>query len=539
MRRAGLIGLVLVVLAVAYVAAWRTTAATAPHASKPVASRSAVTSITRSCPPPGPNTGTAHIAMIAMPSQTQSGKPGQTPTGAVALKAVPAAPVTAAPVLGKKRPGPTTTATAGNQPSATASASASATATGKQSAPASKPTATGTQPAQPVTVSAPGAPATVAAPQAARFGGTSVAATGLMAEGFEAEQANASGMGTVSCGHPSSDMWYVGTGAAAGAPDIRLYLMNTGDLAASVNVTILTDAGLQTGLSSAITVAPNQVVTEDMAPFIHGSEALALHVQTASGQIAASVWEAGTSGGTWLPQAAAPSTVLVIPGLTVASSAARLFITVPGANDARVKVVAFTAQGKFPQFGSAPIDAPAGATSSFPLTSLGASAAGLELISNVPITASVLVPGAGIGSFTTAIAPVTEQGVIAGNPADRGLTVGLVLTAPATAAQANITVIPSGDSGLATSAGGNAPILTTVPAGHTVAVTVPRPQGSRQPFAIVITPLAGSGPLYAARVVTSGTGGLSAPMLSLLPVPSALTVISLPTARNSYTAVLP
>jgi hypothetical protein len=71
-------------------------------------------------------------------------------------------------------------------------------------------------------------------------------------------------------------------------------------------------------------------------------------------------------------------------------------------------------------------------------------------------------------------------------------------------------------------------------------VAVPRPPtGVRQPFAIVITPKPGSGPLYAVRVVTSGTGGLSAPVSSLLPVSSAVTSIMLPPAQNSYTAVLP
>jgi len=78
-----------------------------------------------------------------------------------------------------------------------------------------------------------------------------------------------------------------------------------------------------------------------------------------------------------------------------------------------------------------------------------------------------------------------------------------------------------------------------VAAGHTLAVTVPRPPGSSKPFAIVITPRTASGPLYAARVVTSGTGGLSAPLSFLLPVSSARTSITLPPARNSYTAVLP
>ena len=211
-------------------------------------------------------------------------------------------------------------------------------------------------------------------------------------------------------------------------------------------------------------------------------------------------------------------------------------MTVPGAADAQLKVVAFTPAGKFPQFGSTPVDAPAGASSSFALSSLGASAAGLVLSSSVPIIASVLVPGSGIGEFTTAVAPVTEQGVIAGNPATRGLTVGLVLTAPTTAAHAEVTAIGVGAAGASVV---GAPQAVTVQAGHTLAVAVPRPGNSRQPFAIVITPQAGSGPLYAARVVTSGTGGLSAPIASLLPVPSALTTITLPPAQNTYSAVLP
>jgi Family of unknown function (DUF5719) len=524
MRRLGLFGAVLLVLGVVYVAAWRTqpgASQTSARAAAPLTA--AVTSVTRSCPPPAPNTGEAHIAMIAMPAQSPAAKTGTTAPGTAALSAVPAAPAGARRSAGARQ-----------------SAGATQPATTTPSATSATPTAQATPAAQPVTVSAPSALTTVTAPGATGFGGTAVAATGQMAEGFEAEQANASGMGLVSCTHPSSDMWFVGTGAQAGASDIRLYLMNTGDMAASADLTILTDAGLQSGLNSGITIAPHQFVMENIAPFVRSSVALALHVQTSSGQIAASVWEGGSgggAGGAWLPQAVAPSTHLVIPGLTVASSAARLFVTVPGATDAQLKVVAFTPAGKFPQFGSAPIGVPAGATSSFALSSLGASAAGLALSSNVPIIAGVLVPGAGIGSFTTAVPPVTEQGMVAGNPATRGLTVGLVLTAPGATARANITVIGTG--GLAAAPASGQQQVATVRAGHTLAVTVPRPAGSRQPFAIVITPLAGSGPLYAARVVTTGTGGLSAPVASLLPVPSALTAITLPPARNTYSAVLP
>ena len=486
MRRFALFGAVLLVLAAVYVAAWRIQPSQ-PSARPAPPPTAAVTSVTRSCPPPAPNTGQAHIALTSMPSGPAAAKSG---TGTVALTAVPPTP------------------------------------------PASKRAVS----TRSVTVSAPGALMTVTAPAAAGLGGTAVAATGPMAAGFEAEQSDTSGMGVVACTHPGSDMWFVGTGTDDGAPRVRLYLMNTGDLPASVTVAILTDAGLQSGLSAGITVAPHQFAAENIAPLVHGSVALALHVQTSSGQVAAAVWESGSSGGAWLPQAAGPATRLVIPGLTVASSAARLFVTVPGSTHARVKVIAFTAQGKFPQFGSVPVDAPGSATSSFPLTSLGASAAGLQLTSTVPIVAGVLIPGQGIGSFTTAVAPVTEQGVVAGNPAARGLTVGLVLTAPAATARASIDVIGVGAGSGPATAGGQQ--VTTVKAGHTLAVTVPRPNG-RQPFAVVITPLAGSGPIYAARVVTTGAGGLSARLASLLPVPSALTVITLSPARNSYSAVLP
>jgi hypothetical protein len=500
-------GTVLVALAVVFAIAW----GTRPGAS-PVTVQSgqgaAVTSITRSCPPAAPGSAAAHISMIAVPAQstsasagavtgTSSGtaKPDAAPTGAATFSAVLAAP-----------------ATTGTGKASSASATSSA--------------------AKPLTVSTPAAVATVTA----AGGGTAVSATGQMAEGFEAEQADASGTGLVSCTHSGADMWFVGTGQAAGATEVLLYLMNTGNLTASADVTILTDTGEQNGLSSAITVGPNQSVSLNVTKYVPGSQAVALHVQTNAGQVAASVWESGTDGGAWLPQANAPATSLVIPGLTVARSAARLFVVVPGSTDAQLKVVADTPSGAVAQFPGTPVDASAGAATPVALNSLGASAAGLKLTSNQPVVASVLVPGKGIGSFTTAVPPITEQGVVAGNPSARGVTVGLLLTAPSAAAQASISVVTA-DGTVTTPAGDKS---VTVAAAHTLAVAVGRPSpDDRQPFAIVITPQPGSGPVYAARVVTSGTGGLSAPLSSLLPVSSAMTTITLPPAQNSYTAVLP
>jgi hypothetical protein len=516
-RRLALFAAVLLALAVVYVVGWRTQSRTAQAAPAPAGQTQAVTSVTRSCPPAPPGTGAARIAVVAIPGQGSSGKAGSAvPTGSATLSAVPAAP--AATATGGKK-----TSANGKQASA---GGKQASAGGKQVA---KTTAT-----TPVSVSAPDAVTMVTPPGNTAGSGTAVAATGQMAEGFEAEQTTTDGMGVVSCTHPGSDMWFVGTGLAAGAADVWLYLMNTSSITAIADVTILTDTGQQNGLANAITVAPDQVVAENVTPFVTGSQALALQVQTSSGQVAASVWEGdGNGGGAWLPQTGAPATTLVIPGLTGGSSEARLFVTVPGASVANLKVVALTPSGAVTQFSSAPVEASAGATTPVTLSSLGVSAAALELTSNVPIVASVLVPGSGMGAFTTATSPVSGQGVVAGNPATTGDTVGLLLTAPAGAATATITVV--GPGGATGPAGGQ---VVTVAGGHTLAVAVTRPPG-KDPFAIVLVPRAGSGPLYAVRVVTSGTGGLSAPVSSLLPVANAPTAITLPPVDNSYTAVLP
>jgi hypothetical protein len=498
-RRFALPGAVLLALAVAFVIAWGTQPGTGQAAAQ-AGQQAAVTSIDRTCPPAAPGSGTARISMLALPAQ------GAASGSAVSSGTATFSPVSDAPA-----------ATAGGKGTSAGNTAAAGTSKGTQ----------------PVTVSTPGAVTTVTA---SGSGGTAVSATGKMAEGLEAEQSDASGTGVVSCTHPGSDMWFVGSGLVSGVSQVWLYLMNTGNLTANADVTILTDTGQQNGLSSAITIAPNQSVAENVTPYVQGSEAIALHVQAAVGQVAASAWEGNGSGGAWLPQANAPATSLVIPGLTVASSAAKLFVVVPGATDAQLKVVAYTPAGAVSQFPGTPLDASAGATTPIALNSLGASAAGIRLTASQPIVAGVLVPGAGIGSFTTAVPPVSEQGVVAGNPASRGLTVGLLLTAPSAAARASISVIGP-DGSVTAPAGGQS---VSVAAGHTLAVPITRPaQSGRQPFAIVVTPQRNSGPLYAVRVVTSGTGGLSAPLTSLLPVPSAMTTITLPPAQDSYTAVLP
>jgi hypothetical protein len=310
-----------------------------------------------------------------------------------------------------------------------------------------------------------------------------------------------------------------------------------------VEISVLTDAGVQQGLNSAITVAPGQGQWEDIAQYASGSVVLAVHVQTSAGQVAADMWEgpAKGPGGAWLPQAAAPAEQVVIPGLATASGTARLFVVVPGSADARVKVEALTAHGPFLPFGTSIQDAPEAASSSFALSSLGTSAGALVLTSNVPITAGLAVSGSGIGAFSAAAAPIAGQGVVAASPGSKQGSVSLTLSAPGSAAAASVTVVPSGPAAGQSAAAGQpatgAPQAVEVPGGHTAQLSVHPPAGG-QPFAIVVTPRPGSGPLYAARIVTSGSAA-SSPVVSILPVPSAPAEVTLPPARDSYTAIVP
>lgn len=362
---------------------------------------------------------------------------------------------------------------------------------------------------------------------------TEVTATGPMAQGFEAEQSGGDGTGLVTCQHPGSDLWFVGTGTKAGGSTTWLYLTNTGGTAATADVTVLSDTGTRSGQDNQVTVPAHRYIGVNIASQASGSEQLAVHVQTSSGQVAADVWQDGGSGGAWLPASGEPATQMVVPGATSAGGTAKLLVAVPGEQDAQVTVTALTAQGKTHPLGTGSQDATGGATSSFSLGSLGSSVTALVISSSVPVSASVQDQGHGIGSFTATEAPIAGHGVVAGNPSG-GSTVGLALSAPGAPVRAAITVLPSSASGQPLPS----PRQTvTVQSGHTTQVKVTPPKGAHGPFAIVVTPLPGSGPLYAARLVTSG--GLSGTPQAVLPVSSVSSRVQLPPVSENYDAVRP
>jgi hypothetical protein len=404
-----------------------------------------------------------------------------------------------------------------------------------------------------------------------------------MAQSMEAELADSTGMATVRCGAPGSDLWFVGPGQQNGASKISLSLMNVDSLAASVDVTVITDAGQsQAGNNdTGITVLPHQTVTESLSSVAKGSSVVAIEVHTSIGRVVADVSEGSsasttaggtttdgttgtTTGGTtgttttgtttdgtasasaltWLPVTAAPSTRLVIPGVPPSGSAAGLFIADPGDSSAKVTVTAITPQQKLRPFGTQSVDLPGQSASYVALSPLGGTTAALEITSNVPVVAGVLVPGSAADAATGAVAtaatataataPISQQAVVAGNVSGSGLAASVVLSAPGAAARVRLAEIAPASHG-----GGSVTASQVVPvkAGRTQVAPVTAPKGAKHgaAFAVVITPLAGSGPVYAARVETKE----QSTVISIIPAASALTTISLPPVRNSYSAVSP
>ncbi len=468
-----------------------------------------VTSVIRACPAPGSAAGPgAGIAIMSAPAGAGSG-PGLAAHGGPAQRA--SLVVNRLAGAGSAVPGPQVLAS--SQPGAplfaTVAAGRAARSAGGQQQPS---TAGGVR-------------------TAATTGGVVVQASGALAQGLEVEQ-TAGGLPTAACGSPGTDFWFTGPGQRTEG-QIQLYLMNPGSQAADAEVDVFTDAGpLQQTTDAGITVPPHGMIVQSLAAALRNSRAVTLHVRTSVGQVAAAVQESSRGGpGAWLPPAQPPATHLVIPGLPALAGSRQLYVAVPGGKDATVQVTAVTSRGSYQPTGTSGIDLPAGSAAEVTLPSLSGIPAALRLTANTPVTASMLIPGGGggsPGSFTAAAPAIEEQGVVADNVTGPARSSALVLSAPLSAARVTVAQI----AGTGGSAHRAAQVVRVGARSSTVVQLQAVPGAPRgAPFALVITPSAGSGPVYAGRVVTgNGAGGA---LQALQPVVSALTTVPLPAVRSA------
>jgi len=485
--------LLVAVAAAAGLAVWKHTVTLAASAPVPRPYAAPVNTVLRACPAPGlAGASSSQVALIAGHTVPGTGR-------AVVARIGTAAGV---PLASLTQPG-------------------TLSVTGVRAAPAVRRTTPSPAPAgQPV--------ATVPA-----AGGVVIQASGSMARGLEAEQATADGKIATRCASPGTDFWFVGPGAYT-AGHIQLFLMNVGSQPADVNVQAFTDAGpLQGSADTGVGVAPHTMVTQSLDTMLHGTRVLALHVRTSVGQVVAAVEQSAhaTGAGTWLPVSGTPATRVVIPGLPATAGARQVYVAVPGSQDAHITASAITGKGTYRPTGGAGVDIPGGSVAEVSLSSLSAIPGAIQLSASVPVTASVLVPGGqrgALGAFTAASAAIQEQGVVAVNVSGGGAASSLVLSAPGRAVRVRVTEIGTGGGPAASGS------VVAVAAHHSAVQQLSAPAGTRRgsPFAVILTPLPGSGPLYAARVIAaSGKGG---PVQSILPVASALTVVPLPPVQGTY-----
>jgi hypothetical protein len=367
-------------------------------------------------------------------------------------------------------------------------------------------------------------------------GGVVIQASGSLAQGLEAEQTSAGSLPTAACTSPGTNFWFSGPGQRT-ASRIELYLMNAGTQVADVSVDISTDAGpLQETTDTGISVPPHGMIVQSLAGTLHNSRAIALHVRTSVGQVAAAVEESTTGGaGTWLPAAQTPARHLVVPGLPGVAGTRELYIAVPGVKDATVQVTAVTSRGSYQPTGASGIDLPGGSAAEITVPSLGGIPAALRLTANTSITAAVLIPGGGgaLGAFAAAAPAIEEQGVVADNLTGPGRSSTLVLSAPRGAARVTVAEIAAAGSAARQTQ------TVPVPAGKSVVVSLRAIRGAPRgtPFAVVITPQAGSGPVYAGRVIMGN--GAGAALQAMLPVASALTTVPLPPVHQAAITASP
>ena len=465
-------------------------------------SRAAVSTATRLCPAPGSAAPTAaSVALAAMPASSGAGR-------AVITRLVPGGSPSPGPVAGtESHPGVL-------QVSAV-----------KTARPLTKSERAGQRGSSPSVTTQSGQ------------GGIAVSAAGAMAQGLEVEQTGPGGLVTAQCGAPGTSFWFVGPGEATGGR-IELYLMNPGSQPADAAVSALTDITkgppLLGNADNGITVPPHSMVVQSLGRLLRGSKVIALNITTSVGQVVAAVRESrsATDEGGWLPPTGTPARHLVIPGMPSAAGSRHLYIAVPGSASAAVKITAVTAKGSYQPTGGTGITLLNGSVTSLPVSSLDGVSGAIAISASVPVAATLEVPGGPPGTpgaLAVSGGPVIEQGVLADNPARSAGSTDLVLSAPQKAASVRITTATS-----SVSASGHQSRVVQIKARSSVILREGPPRGAKTgEFALVVTPLRGSGPVYAGRIITSGQS-----VQSILPVPASPTSISFPAVQESLSAIL-
>ena len=366
-------------------------------------------------------------------------------------------------------------------------------------------------------------------------GGLIIAATGSDAQGFDVEQLSPGGLPAARCQAPGSDFWFISPETISTRTE--LYLINADSTPADAHVAVQTESGPRLGAQdTGIIVPPHSMVVQSLDKLVRSAKAAAFHVTTSTGRVIAAIRMSGKAGkaGAWLPVAAEPATTQVLTGLPATTGTRELYVTVPGNAAAKIKVTAVTPRGSYQPTGASGVTVLSRTTTGISIASLSGKPGSIKISASAPFTAVLELSGGPPGApgvFISGAGPVSEQGVIAASPVGSAGKSQLVLSAPGGAASVKISeaiagVPLTGQAGQVVKIGARSATK--------VKIGLPR-QASRKVklVAILVTPLPGSGPVYAARLaIVSGS------LQTVLPVVSSPTVIKLPVVRQSLAGTL-
>lgn len=374
-------------------------------------------------------------------------------------------------------------------------------------------------------------------------------AQGILAAGAAAEllarfdAGPARGLAETRCAAAAPDGWFVGGSTTVGS-SASLLLVNPDDVVATADLSLMTTAGPVAPRSAQGVEVPAhgsvRMALESLAP---NMPALATHVAVTAGRLAATVFDsrhlAGLALGVdYVAPTAAPARAAVVPGLVAGSGARSVLLAVPGPDDASVELRVVTTDGSFVPASLNAVRVRAGTVVPVDLAKvLAGRPAAVAVSSDVPVLAGGFsaqgdpVTREAEFAWTAATPPLGGAALVPDNRVRGAQRSVLLLTAPEASATVSLTGLSSGPQAAP------GPVTIRVPAGRTIAVPLQVLRVTGGEFALVVTPVPGSGPVYGSRQLYEQRGrGL---WLSQLALERTEATASVPTVVQDPAAGVP
>ncbi len=238
-----------------------------------------------------------------------------------------------------------------------------------------------------------------------------------------ATKGDQSGLMAATCPAPATEHWFVGVGATA-AYRTDLVLTNPDAGQAEVDLRFYGRNGLVVVPGSpglVIDGGSSRTVSLDTLVTVEGP--LTVSVRASTGRVSAVALARRSvdfepTGADWQLSAVAPARSLVIPGIPEGAGSRTLVVANPGSDRATVSVNVLGVDGAFAPAGAEKLEVPPESTAEISVApGLAGAAAGIQLISDQPVTGSVISEAIGTDALPdlaiqSATAPIVRTGVV-------------------------------------------------------------------------------------------------------------------------------